>query len=140
MYSLTFQCFRAILGDRHQAPDATGCDDAEQYFNIKHNEKESTSIGTRRIMDLLSQQRGSRNVLADCIRYRAGQMGWDIMLRGNEERWMEHGFGVAGLNGCGRIMYAISSDGTACYSGDVFDRDRKWTGRVPEDREESKTY
>ena len=25
--------------------------------------------------------------------------------------------------------HAISSDGTACYSGDVFDRDRKWTGR-----------
>ena len=47
----------------------------------------------------------------------------DIMVRGNEESFMEHGFGVAGLNG------AISSDGTACYSGDVFDRDRKWTGR-----------
>ena len=30
----------------------------------------------------------------------------DIMVRGNEESFMEHGFGVAGLNG-----------------------DRKWTGR-----------
>ena len=68
--------------------------------------------------------------MADCIRYGVGQMSWNIMLRGNEERWMEHGFGVAGLNGCGRIMCAISSDGTACYSGDVFDRDRKWTGRA----------
>lgn len=53
----------------------------------------------------------------------------DIMVRGNEESFMEHGFGVAGLNGCRSIMCAISSDGTACYSGDVFDRDRKWTGR-----------
>ena len=49
------------------------------------------------------------------------------MVRGNEESFMEDGFGVAGLNGCSK--YAISSDGTACYSGDVFDRDRKWTGR-----------
>ena len=53
----------------------------------------------------------------------------DIMVRGNEESFMEHGFGVAGLNGCRSIMCAISSDGTACYSGDVFGRDRKWTGR-----------
>ena len=44
----------------------------------------------------------------------------NIMLRGNEEREMEYGFGVAGLNGCRKILYAISSDGTACYSGDVF--------------------
>ena len=50
----------------------------------------------------------------------------DIMVRGNEESFMEHGFGVAGLNGCRSIMCAISSDGTACYSGDVFDRDRKF--------------
>ena len=41
----------------------------------------------------------------------------DIMVRGNEESFMEDGFGVAGLNGCSK--YAISSDGTACYSGDV---------------------
>ena len=39
------------------------------------------------------------------------------MVRGNEESFMEYGFGVAGLNGCSK--YAISSDGTACYSGDV---------------------
>ena len=26
-------------------------------------------------------------------------------------------------------MCAISSDGITIYSGDVFDRDRKWTGR-----------
>lgn len=48
----------------------------------------------------------------------------DIMVRGNEESFMEHGFGVAGLNGCESIMYAISSDGTACYSGDVFQIER----------------
>ena len=42
----------------------------------------------------------------------------DIMVRGNEESFMEHGFGVAGLNGCRSIMCAISSDGTACYSGE----------------------
>ena len=39
------------------------------------------------------------------------------MVRGDEESFMEYGFGVAGLNGYGK--YAISSDGTACYSGDV---------------------
>lgn len=47
----------------------------------------------------------------------------DIMVRGNEESFMEHGFGVAGLNGC-KKWHAISSDGTACYSGDVFQIER----------------
>lgn len=42
MYSLTFQCFRAILCDRHSASDAAGRDNAYDNFNIKHNEKEST--------------------------------------------------------------------------------------------------
>ena len=27
----------------------------------------------------------------------------DIMVRGNEESFMEHGFGVAGLNGCRKV-------------------------------------
>ena len=27
----------------------------------------------------------------------------DIMVRGNEESFMEHGFGVAGLNGCKKV-------------------------------------
>lgn len=44
------------------------------------------------------------------------------MVRGDEESFMEYGFGVAGLNGYGK--YAISSDGTACYSGDVQGRGR----------------
>lgn len=42
MYSLTFQYFRAILCDRRSASDITGRDNAYNYFNIKHNEKEST--------------------------------------------------------------------------------------------------
>lgn len=42
MYSLTFQYFRAILCDRRSASDARGRDNAYDYFNIKHNEKEST--------------------------------------------------------------------------------------------------
>ena len=46
------------------------------------------------------------------------------MVRGNEESFMEYGFGVAGLNGCSK--YAISSDGTACYSGDVHGRERSF--------------
>lgn len=27
----------------------------------------------------------------------------DIMVRGNEESFIEHGFGVAGLNGCRKV-------------------------------------
>ena len=42
MYSLTFQYFRAILCDRRSESDVTGRDNAYNYFNIKHNEKEST--------------------------------------------------------------------------------------------------
>lgn len=42
MYSLTFQYFRAILCDRRSASDARERDNAYDYFNIKHNEKEST--------------------------------------------------------------------------------------------------
>lgn len=42
MYSLTFQYFRAILCDRCSAFDVRGRDNAYNYFNIKHNEKEST--------------------------------------------------------------------------------------------------
>ena len=74
----------------------------------KHEEKESTSADTLQ---------------------RDFQLRGCSLLRGNEEGRLEDGFGVAGLNGCRSIMCAISSDGTACYSGDVFDRDRKWTGR-----------
>lgn len=47
----------------------------------------------------------------------------DIMVRGNEESFMEHGFGVAGLNGCKKVA-CDKSDGTACYSGDVFQIER----------------
>ena len=65
----------------------------------------------------------------------------DIMVRGNEESFMEHGFGVAGLNGCRSIMCAISSDGTACYSGDVLTETGNGLAEsVPADRVRSKTY
>ena len=64
----------------------------------------------------------------------------DIMVRGNEESFMDCGqFPILQQPVCWRwsgrtehwtlLRTAISSDGTACYSGDVFDRDRKWTGR-----------
>ena len=43
----------------------------------------------------------------------------DIMVRGNEESFMEHGFGTDA-----KKWHAISSDGTACYSGDVFQIER----------------
>ena len=44
----------------------------------------------------------------------------DIMVRGNEESFMEHGFGVAEMN-VRMGNAAIRSDRTACYSGDVLE-------------------
>ena len=46
----------------------------------KHDEKESTPVGTL--------QRDSQSILLDGIR----------LLRGNEQRQVEYGFGVAELN------------------------------------------
>ena len=131
MYSLTFQYFRAILCDRRSASDVTGRDNAYNYFNIKQNTMK------KRVHEMELNRSSVQMVLAERFPgySRASDFNsvisdpQDIMVRGNEESFMEHGFGVAGLNGCRSIMCAISSDGTACYSGDVFDRDRKWTGR-----------
>ena len=131
MYSLTFQYFRAILCDRRSASDVTGRDNADNYFNIKQNTMK------KRVHEMELNRSSVQMVLAERFPgySRASDFNsvisdpQDIMVRGNEESFMEHGFGVAGLNGCRSIMCAISSDGTACYSGDVFDRDRKWTGR-----------
>ena len=131
MYSLTFQYFRAILCDRRSASDVTGRDNAYNYFNIKQNTMK------KRVHEMELNRSSVQMVLAERFPgySRASDFNsvisdpQDIMVRGNEEIFMEHGFGVAGLNGCRSIMCAISSDGTACYSGDVFDRDRKWTGR-----------
>ena len=46
----------------------------------KHDEKESTPVGTL--------QRDSQSILLDGFR----------LLRGNEQRQVEYGFGVAGMN------------------------------------------
>ena len=103
MYSLTFQCFRAILWDRHSASDARGRDNAYDYFNIKHNEKESTWNGTQQIIctDGLSREVPGISCGSDFNSVISDPQ--DIMVRGNEESFMEHGFGVAGLNRCRKV-------------------------------------
>ena len=119
MYSLTFQYFRAILCDRRSASDVTGRDNAYNYFNIKQNTMK------KRVHEMELNRSSVQMVLAERFPgySRASDFNsvisdpQDIMVRGNEESFMEHGFGVAGLNGCRSIMCAISSDGTACYSG-----------------------
>lgn len=126
MYSLTFQYFRAILCDRRSASDVTGRDNAYNYFNIKQNTMK------KRVHEMELNRSSVQMVLAERFPgySRASDFNsvisdpQDIMVRGNEESFMEHGFGVAGLNGCRSIMCAISSDGTACYSGDVFQIER----------------
>lgn len=103
MYSLTFQYFRAILCDRRSASDARGRDNAYDYFNIKHNEKESTCNGTQQIIctDGLSREVPGISCGSDFNSVISDPQ--DIMVRGNEESFMEHGFGVAGLNGCRKV-------------------------------------
>lgn len=126
MYSLTFQYFRAILCDRRSASDVTGRDNAYNYFNIKQNTMK------KRVHEMELNRSSVQMVLAERFPgySRASDFNsvisdpQDIMVRGNEDSFMEHGFGVAGLNGCRSIMCAISSDGTACYSGDVFQIER----------------
>ena len=62
----------------------------------------------------------------------------DIMVQGNEESFMEHGFGVAGLNGCRKV---------ACDKGppviaEMFltETENGLAESVPADRVRSKTY
>ena len=102
MYSLTFQYFRAILCDRRSASDVTGRDNAYNYFNIKQNTMK------KRVHEMELNRSSVQMVLAERFPgySRASDFNsvisdlQDIMVRGNEESFMEHGFGVAGLNGC----------------------------------------
>ena len=100
MYSLTFQYFRAILCDRRSASDVTGRDNAYNYFNIKQNTMK------KRVHEMELNRSSVQMVLAERFPgySRASDFNsvisdpQDIMVRGNEESFMEHGFGVAGLN------------------------------------------
>ena len=96
MYSLTFQYFRAILCDRRSASDVTGRDNAYNYFNIKQNTMK------KRVHEMVLAERVPGYSRASDFNsvISAPQ---DIMVRGNEESFMEHGFGVAGLNGCRKV-------------------------------------
>ena len=105
MYSLTFQYFRAILCDRRSASDVTGRDNAYNYFNIKQNTMK------KRVHEMELNRSSVQMVLAERFPgySRASDFNsvisdpQDIMVRGNEESFMEHGFGVAGLNGCRKV-------------------------------------
>lgn len=105
MYSLTFQYFRAILCDRRSASDVTGHDNAYNYFNIKQNTMK------KRVHEMELNRSSVQMVLAERFPgySRASDFNsvisdpQDIMVRGNEESFMEHGFGVAGLNGCRKV-------------------------------------
>ena len=73
-------------------------------IRIKHDEKESTSIGTRQIAvgdlaERFPQCSGTAGILFTEKLVDDIAETQNIMLRGNGEREMEYGFGVAGLNG-----------------------------------------
>ena len=63
----------------------------------------------------------------------------DIMVRGNEESFMEHGFGVAGLNGCRSIMCAITGPPVIAEMF-LTETENGLAESAPADRVWSKTY
>ena len=100
MYSLTFQYFRAILCDRRSASDVTGRDNAYNYFNIKQNTMKM-ELNRSSVQMVLAERFPGYSRASDFNSVISDPQ--DIMVRGNEDSFMEHGFGVAGLNGCRKV-------------------------------------
>ena len=101
MYSLTFQYFRAILCDRRSASDVTGRDNAYNYFNIKQKRVHEMELNRSSVQMVLAERFPGYSRASDFNSVISDPQ--DIMVRGNEESFMEHGFGVAGLNGCKKV-------------------------------------